>query len=104
MDGMVGMSAAASSAMASGMDMGSAASSTDTAYVPLSTAGLDMTNETVAFNYLQMVLDDSELQIIANSYATYFWYGIVTAIGLAAIYNLILQIKSFSRPVLLCLY
>src|SRR5205085_4481364 len=33
--------------------------------------------------------DDSILQTWANEYARYFWYGIVTVIGLAAFHNLL---------------
>lgn len=66
------------------MDMSSGAPS----FTPLNDSGIDFSNETQAFNFLQDILDDSYLQIIGNRYARYFWYGIVVLISIVAIYNL----------------
>jgi hypothetical protein len=57
--------------------------------IPLYATGYDLSNETQAMIFLSMVLDDSILQVWGNDYARYFWYGIVTVIGLVAIHNLL---------------
>lgn len=75
---------------------GSAPSSTADA---LSTAGLDMSNVTVQSDFLAQLLDDTELQVIANSYARRFWYGVVVVIGLAGLFNIIMRARSHSRQV-----
>lgn len=54
---------------------------------PLNDTGVDFSNYTQAYNFLQEILDDSILQVIANSYARSFWYGIVVVIGLATLFN-----------------
>lgn len=54
----------------------------------LTTAGLDMSNETVAHNFLLEILDDTCLQVWSNAYAMDFWYGIIVAIALFALANL----------------
>ncbi len=46
-------------------------------------------NETEASDFLEEILDDSDLQIQGNKFARYFWYGVVTVIGVTAIFNLI---------------
>ena len=51
----------------------------------LSDAGLDLSNYTVAFNFLQSILDDSMLQPTDYAMARAFWYGIVVVIFLAAL-------------------
>ncbi|KAK1825252.1 ferric-chelate reductase Frp1 [Friedmanniomyces endolithicus] len=48
----------------------------------------DLTNDTQAADFLGQMLDDSILQFDAQNYARYFWYGIVSFIGVAAVYNL----------------
>ncbi|KAE9378406.1 ferric reductase-like protein like transmembrane component [Stipitochalara longipes BDJ] len=69
-----------------GMTMAtSAPSSTASAPDPLSTADLRMGNESAQMNFLMALLDDTELQVISNSYARRFWYGVVVVIGLAAL-------------------
>jgi ferric-chelate reductase len=62
-------------------------SSSSTTLVPLNDSGVDFSNFTQAFNFQQEILDDTILQIIANGYATDFWYGIVVVIGIATIFN-----------------
>jgi ferric-chelate reductase len=57
--------------------------------IPLYATGYDLSNETQAMTFLSMMLDDHILQVWGNDYARYFWYGIVTVIGLASIYNLL---------------
>ncbi|KAK9388443.1 ferric reductase NAD binding domain-containing protein [Lipomyces mesembrius] len=66
------------------MDMSMSGSS-----APLNDSGVDFSNETQAFDFLQLILDDSELQVVGNAYARAFWYGIVVVIGIAAIFNII---------------
>lgn len=68
----------------SGMDMGSDGSST---IMPLNTTGVDFNNATQASMFLSELLDDSKLQVIANQYAVYFWYGIVVVIAIVALIN-----------------
>jgi len=68
----------------SGMDMGSDGSSM---IMPLNTTGVDFTNATQASDFLSDLLDDTELQVIGNQYAVYFWYGIVVMIALVALIN-----------------
>jgi ferric-chelate reductase len=54
---------------------------------PLSAAGVDFSNSTQAANFLAELLDDTELQVEGNTYAKYFWYGVVVVVGLVAVYN-----------------
>ncbi|KAJ5573960.1 uncharacterized protein N7459_008387 [Penicillium hispanicum] len=51
----------------------------------LSDAGLDMSNYTVASDFLAAILDDSVLQSSDYAIARAFWYGIAIVIGLAGI-------------------
>lgn len=77
----------------SGMAMPSSApSSTVSSSDALSTVGLDMTNVSVQMDFLMQLLDDTEIQVLANSYATRFWYGIIVAIALAGIFNVVLRV------------
>ena len=78
---------------------GSAPSSTASAPDPLSTADLRMGNESAQMDFLMALLDDTELQITSNSYATKFWYGVVVVIGLATLLNIFLRIRASSRRV-----
>ena len=55
----------------------------------LTDAGLNMTNYTVAYNFLQDILDYTAFQPIDEEISRAFWYGIVIVIGIAAIANLI---------------
>ena len=66
------------------MPMGSGSSS----LIPLNDTGVDFSNFTQAYNFQQEILNDSILQVIANSYARYFWYGIVVVIGIATVFNI----------------
>ncbi|OCL13763.1 ferric reductase-like protein like transmembrane component [Glonium stellatum] len=77
--------------------MGMPMPSPDNPSGPLTTAGLDMTNSTVQANYLASLLDDTELQVTSNLYATRFWYGIVVVIGIAAIFNIVLRLLLYTR-------
>jgi len=72
-------------------------SSTASSPDALSTDGLDWTNSTVQADFLAELLDDTELQVTSNSYARYFWYGIVVTIALATICNLLLTIAAYLR-------
>jgi ferric-chelate reductase len=58
------------------------------ALTPLSDEGVDFSNSTQAFDFLHEVEDDSVLQLVANEYAAYFWYGIAVVIGVATVFNL----------------
>ena len=40
-------------------------------------------------DYLDKILDDSDLQVSGNAFAGYFWYGIVVVIAIAAIFNMV---------------
>ena len=53
----------------------------------LTAAGLNMSNYTVASDFLAAVLDDSVLQQSDYAFARAFWYGIVIVIVLAGIAN-----------------
>jgi hypothetical protein len=55
---------------------------------PLNDSGVDFSNFTQAYNFQQEILDDSILQVIANSYARYFWYGVAVVIGIATLSNI----------------
>jgi hypothetical protein len=54
---------------------------------PLNSSGVDFGNETAAFDFLAAILDDSTFAITGQAFATYFWYGIVAVVGLAALCN-----------------
>ena len=56
---------------------------------PLNATGVDFSNQTQAMDFLGAMLDDSLFQIDGNTYARYFWYGIVVFIALAAVSNAI---------------
>jgi hypothetical protein len=75
------------------MDMSGGASSLGS----LNASGVDFSNETQAFNFLQEVLDDSALQIVGNRYARYFWYGIVVVVGVAAICQTVWKVILHTR-------
>lgn len=66
------------------MDMGAGDSSSN---VPLSAVGVDFSNSTQAADFLANLLNDDELKVIGNDYASYFWYGVVIIIGLATLSN-----------------
>lgn len=84
--------------MSPGMAMPSSPmSNTDSSPDALSTAGLDMTNVTVQFDFLAQLLDDTELQVTSNHYATIFWYGTVVVITLATIFNIASKLGSRRR-------
>lgn len=86
------------------MDMGMGSGGAG-GFVPLNDSGVDFSNQTQAFNFLQEILDDSYFQVVGNQYARYillieiscfelistryFWYGVVVFIGLATITNLL---------------
>jgi ferric-chelate reductase len=66
------------------MDMGA-----DSISAPLNDTGVDFSNGTQAFSFLQEMLDDSDFQITSNAFARYFWYGVVIVIGIAAVANIV---------------
>lgn len=74
------------------MGMGGGSSS-----APLNDSGVDFSNETQAFNFLQEILNDSVLQVTGNDFARYFWYGVVVVIGIAAIFNAVQKITLKTR-------
>jgi ferric-chelate reductase len=55
----------------------------------LTDAGLNMTNYTVAYNFLQDILDYTAFQPMDEAVSRAFWYGIVIVIGIAGIANII---------------
>ncbi|PWY89851.1 hypothetical protein BO70DRAFT_384879 [Aspergillus heteromorphus CBS 117.55] len=68
------------------MDSGSMPSSG-----PLTDVGVDFSNYTQAFDFLQDILDDTTLQITGNQAARRFWYGIAAVVGMATLCNIIHQ-------------
>ena len=70
------------------MDMPMDNGSSSMTLTPLNDSGVDFSNFTQAYNFQQEILDDTILQVIANEYATDFWYGIVVVIGIATIFNM----------------
>ena len=64
---------------------------------PLNASGVDFTNETQAFDFLQEILNNSFLQIDGNRSARYFWYGIVVFVGIAAICNTVWTVVLHTR-------
>jgi hypothetical protein len=94
-----------------GMDMSSMSSNmpgmTMTDSMPSSTAsatdcsptgGMDMSNDIdPRMDLLMTILDDTELQVIANFYAVRYWYGVIVIIGLAALLNVVVRLRSRSR-------
>lgn len=54
----------------------------------LSSAGMDMSNETMKSDFLVALLDDTLLQPGDWTIAEAFWYGIVIVIAISAITNL----------------
>jgi hypothetical protein len=83
-----------SSNMDMGMSSGGGSSS-----VPLNSSGVDFSNATQAFDFLQDILDDSVFQITGNRYARYFWYGVVVVIGIAGIINVVETVTLKNRLV-----
>jgi ferric-chelate reductase len=69
------------------MDMPMGSGSSSSSLVPLNDSGVDFSNFTQAYNFQQEILDDTILQVIANSYARAFWYGIVVTIAIATLLN-----------------
>jgi len=62
------------------------------------TGGMDMSNDTdPRMNLLMTILDDMELQVIANFYAMRYWYGVIVVIGLAVLLNMAVRLRSRSR-------
>jgi hypothetical protein len=75
-------------------------SSTISAALGNSTGGMDMSNDTdPRMDLLMAILDDTELQVISNSYARRYWYGVVVVLSLAALVNIVVRLKSRSRYV-----
>lgn len=54
---------------------------------PLTSVGVDFSNETQAVDFLGEILDDTIFQGTGNAYARYFWYGVVVVIAIATICN-----------------
>lgn len=67
------------------MGMGSGAGSS----ASLNASGVNFSNETQAFDFLQEILDDSVFGVVGNQYARYFWYGIAVVVGVTTIGNII---------------
>ena len=78
------------------------ANGSSTTLTPLNATGYDLTNQTQAMTFLSLMLDDSILQIWSKHYTEYFWYGIVTVIGLTAIHNLFWRLTLESRYAISC--
>jgi ferric-chelate reductase len=67
---------------------------------PLNASGVDFSNATQAMDFLDAMLDDSVFQVDGNTYARYFWYGVVVFIALAAISDVIWRATLMMRYVL----
>jgi hypothetical protein len=62
------------------------------------TGGMYTSNGTdPRMDLLMTILDDTELQVIANFYAMRYWYGVIVVIGLAALLNMVVRLRSRSR-------
>lgn len=70
----------------------------------LSAAGLDLTNQSTALDYLSSILDDSELQVEDNEFSKAFWYGIVAVIGVTALVNVVQRLTLMLRSTLSSCY
>lgn len=68
-------------------DMGMMSGDGGADFAPLTPAGINFSNQTQAYDFLQDILDDSYFQVESNAFARYFWYAIACAIGLATIFN-----------------
>jgi ferric-chelate reductase len=79
------------------MDMSMGGGSSSMTLTPLNDSGVDFSNFTQAYNFQQEILDDTILQVIANEYATDFWYGIVVVIGIATIFNVTRKVLLWMR-------
>jgi len=54
---------------------------------PLSDAGLNMSNVTVAYDFLQDILDYDAFEPLDQAIARAFWFGIIIVITIAALVN-----------------
>jgi hypothetical protein len=54
----------------------------------LTDAGLNMSNTTVAYDFLQDILDYSGFQPMDQAITRAYWYGIAIVIAIAAVLNL----------------
>ena len=69
------------------MDMDGGDSAMPTGGPGLSDMGMDMSNDTVASDFLAAILDDTDLQPFDWAITGAFWYGIVVVIFLATVIN-----------------
>lgn len=69
----------------------------DGASPSLNTSGVDFSNQTQAFTFLQEILDDTYLQIDGGNVSQIFQYGMVVAVGAAAICNMVSRLRLSSR-------
>lgn len=65
--------------------------------VSLSPDQFDMSNETQAADFLEQLLDDSVLQLDAQDFSRYFWYGILVVIGQFALCNVFWKVDHISK-------
>jgi hypothetical protein len=63
----------------------------------LSDAGMNMSNSTVAYNFLQDILDYDGFQEMDQGITRAYWYGICIVIGVFALANLVHRMILFSR-------
>ena len=66
---------------------------------PLNATGVDFSNDTQAMDFLMSMLKDTEFQIVGNTHARYFWYGVIVIITLVALHNIIWETGLFIRYV-----
>lgn len=88
--------------MTMGMGMGSSMVGMSKCPAPstpgdLTAYALDLKNTTVGMEFLMLLLDDTCLQVWANRYAMYFWYGILAAISSYILYGIVACMTTTSR-------
>ena len=63
----------------------------------LSSMGLDLSNDTIAMDFLMALLDDSAFQTLDIAVSQAFWYGIVIVVGIACLVNILCKLKYRAR-------
>ena len=79
------------------MDMGQSDMSGNGDSGPLTSAGFNLSNATDAANFLDAILDDSDLVPPNQNISRAFWYAIVIVIAIAGIFNAYILVISRIR-------
>lgn len=56
--------------------------------MPLNASGVDFSNRTQAYDFLQELLNDTVFQPVGTAVARKFWYGVAVVVGVAALHNI----------------